>query len=228
MTSWITKSINHPNRQAMQGKEEIKEWYNKNDILNIYPMGASTYKRRIKKLNTPLYSGLTRMTNKKLEDSNLKFIQVREIHSSALNTLFGDLRSPSSKDIRNVIKWVNSSTWNWFGDIVPCKTYPLELEGKMKFFFNKLKKIQINKDPVLFYSIEQNTKDNYFHAHFLINDEKCILTSDLINEQLELVCEKNTPAEKRIFLEPYDYKTHGSNGSNYTLKDLQFGYEILK
>jgi hypothetical protein len=212
----------------MQRKEEIKEWYNKNEILNIYPIGVSTYKRRIKKLNTPLYSGLTRMANKMLEESNLQFIQVREIHSSALYMLFGDLRLPCSKDIRNVIKWVNSYTWNWFGDIVPCKTYPIELEGKMKFFFNKLKKFHKNKDLVLFYSIEQNSKDKYYHSHFLIKDEFNQFTSEMIKENLELICEKNTTTEKRIFLEPYDYKTHGSNGSNYTLKDLQFGYEILK
>jgi hypothetical protein len=43
-----------------------------------------------------------------------------------------------------------------------------------------------------------------------------------------LISEKNTSKETRIYLEPYDYKNHGTNGSNYTLKDFQYGYEILK
>ena len=33
----------------MQYKREIKEWYTKNDILNIYPIGVTTYKRNEKK-----------------------------------------------------------------------------------------------------------------------------------------------------------------------------------
>ena len=212
----------------MQYKREIKEWYNKNDILNIYPIGVTTYKRRIKKLNTHSCKDYTRIINKSIDYSNLKTIQVREIHRSLLDELFGDIRLPNPKNITNVIKWVNNSTWNWFGDIVPCKSYPLELKGKMNFVFSRLKKLNKDCKITLFYSIEKNPDDNYYHSHFLIKDDFCDLTPELITEQLELVTEKNTSKETRIYLKPYDYKNYGTDGSNYTLKELQYGFEILK
>ena len=45
---------------------------------------------------------------------------------------------------------------------------------------------------------------------------------------LELVAEKNTSKETRIYVKPYDYKNFGNDGSNYTLKYFKYGYEILK
>ena len=208
--------------------KEIKEWYNKEDILRLYPIGVTTYKQRIKKLNTPTLSGYTRMTSKSLSNSNLKKIQLREIHKSVLKELFGEVRAPGLKNISNVIKWVNNTTWSWFGVITPSKTYPLELKGKMNYLFMELKKKHSVCKITLFYCIEKNPEDNYFHSHFLIKDEFCKLSKDVLLEYLELIAEKNTSKETRIYLKPYDYKNYGTNGSNYTLKELQYGYEILK
>jgi hypothetical protein len=205
-----------------------KEWYNKVEILQIYPIGITTYKQRIKKLNTPQLSGYTRMARQILKESNLKMIEKREIHIEVLNELFGDVRVPDLKNISNVIKWVNNTKWDWFGDVIPSKSFPLELKGKMNYLFKQLKKKGGINKLILFYSIEKNTKDNYFHSHFLIKDESCKLSKEVLLECLELISEKNTAKEKRIYLEPYDYKNHGTNGSNYTLKDFQYGYEILK
>lgn len=209
-------------------QNDKKEWYNKEDILKIFPIGVTTYKQRIKKLNTPQLSGYTRMISKPLEDSNLKKIQVREIHSSVLNELFDKVRLPSINNIAGVMKWVNNTTWSWFGDIIPCKTYPLEIKGKMNYLFDRLKKIDKECKIALFYSIEKNTEDDYFHCHFLIKVNSCELPKEVIIEQLELIAEQNTSKETRIYLKPYDYKNHGKNGSKYTLKDFQYGYEILK
>jgi len=208
--------------------KKLKEWYNKEDILSLYPIGVTTYKQRIKRLNTPTLSGYTRMTIKSLTNSNLKKIQVREIHKSVLKELFGVVRTPSLKNMSHVIKWVNNTTWSWFGVLVPSKTYPLELKSKMNYLFTELKKKHRDCKITLFYSIEKNTEDNYFHSHFLIKDELCKLSKEVLFEYLELIAEKNTSKETRIYLKPYDYKNHGTNGSNYTLKDCQYGYEILK
>ena len=208
--------------------KEIKEWYIKEDILRLYPIGVTTYKQRIKKLNTPTLSGYTRMTTKYLSNSNLKKIQVREIHKSVLKELFGEVRAPSLKNISNVIKWVNNTTWNWFCVITPSKTYPLELKGKMNYLFLELKKKHVDSKITLFYCIEKNPEDNYFHSHFLIKDELGKLSKEVLFEYLELIAEKNTSKETRIYLKPYDYKNYGTDGSNYTLKDFQYGYEILK
>lgn len=213
----------------MQNQEINKEWYNKNEILELYPMGVTTYKKRIRKLNSPKYSKHTRLITKKLSESNLKKIQVREIHKDVLEDLFGNIRRPNQNNINNVIKWVNNCNWDWFGDIVPSNTLPYELKGKMHFLFNRLKKC-VGGDcrMTMFYSIEKNTGDNYYHCHFLIKNGDCILNEKVINENLELISEINTSKETRIYLKAYDYKNYGRRGSNYTLKNFQYGYEILK
>ncbi len=205
-----------------------KEWYNKSEILQIYPIGITTYKQRIKKLETPQLSGYTRMVRQSLKQSNLKMIEKREIHREVLNELFGDVRLPYLRNISHVIKWVNNITWDWFGDVIPSKSFPLELKGKMNYLIKQLNKKSGGSKVVLFYSIEKNTKDNYFHSHFLIKDDSHKLSKEVLLECLELISEKNTSKETRIYLEPYDYKNHGTNGSNYTLKDFKYGYEILK
>lgn len=205
-----------------------KEWYNKSEILQIYPIGITTYKQRIKKLDTPQLSGYTRMVRQSLKQSNLKMIEKREIHREVLNELFGDVRVPDLRNISHVIKWVNNTTWNWFGDVIPSKSFPLELKGKMNYLIKQLNKKTRGSKVVLFYSIEKNTKDNYFHSHFLIKDDSRNLSKEVLLECLELISEKNTSKETRIYLEPYDYTNHGTNGSNYTLKDFKYGYEILK
>jgi hypothetical protein len=205
-----------------------KEWYNKSEILELYPMGITTYKRRIRKLSNPIFSNYTRMVLKKLDNSNLKYIKVREIHRDILNDLFGNVRVPNLKNINKIIKWVNNNTWDWFCDIIPSKTYPSELIGKMNFVFSELKKLNRECKVTLFYSIEKNTEDEYYHSHFLIKNELCRLSKNEIMDILELVAEKNTSKETRIFLEPYNYNNFGKRGSNYTLKDFLYGYEILK
>jgi hypothetical protein len=41
----------------MRNDEKTKKiWFNKKDILNHYPIGTTTYKRRIKTLKDPKYS----------------------------------------------------------------------------------------------------------------------------------------------------------------------------
>jgi len=47
-------------------KNRNKEWFNKKEILDVYPIGETTYKKRIKKLLDPTYSGSTRFVKKSL------------------------------------------------------------------------------------------------------------------------------------------------------------------
>jgi hypothetical protein len=206
-----------------------KEWYTKNEILDLYPIGITTYKKRIKKLDNPQYSSSTRLNKSILGSSNSNYKCVREIHCSALECLFGNTRVPNNGCTDKVIKWVNNHYWDWFGDIVPGKSYPVELKGKMKYFFSQLKK-DTKKDSalVLFYSIEKNTDDEYFHTHFLLKVESKNINRPYLMSKLELICEENNRKEERIYIEPYDYQKYGKRGSTYNMKNLQFGYEILK
>ena len=212
----------------MLNNKEIKEWFSKNEILELYPIGLSTYKKRIKKLSSPPYKSYSRILNKSIDNSNLKSVQYREIHKSILDELFGNIRLPNLKNTSKVIKWVNNNNWDWVCNIVPCKTYPYELECKMNFVFNELKKLNKECKVTLYYSIEKNTEDEYYHSHFLIKNEFCSIPQNEIMKILELVAEKNTSKETRIYVKPYDYKNFGNDGSSYTLKDFKYGYEILK
>jgi len=213
----------------MHNIEFDKEWYNKKEILEIYPIGISTYKKRIKKLNESMYSGLTRVIPKELPNSNLKVISEREIHRDILNNLFGGVRTPSTDNLSSIKKWVNCNHWNWFCNIIPSHTYPRELESKINFIFKVIKKrISKKNELVIFYSIEKTEKDGYYHSHFLIRLDETILSQKQLIEILELVCEPNNQSETRIFVKPYDFQHYRRSGTNYTMKDFKYGYGILK
>lgn len=225
------KTLNQLNRHPMQKLQEYKEWLNKKEILEIYPIGITTYKRRIKKLNNPQYQRFTRMVSKKIENSNLKEIRVREIHKSVLEELFSSSRIPNSSDYEKVIRWVNHHRWEWFCDVIPSHCYPRDLKNKMHHFFNNLKKKLKGKHRViLFYSIEKTEKDGYYHSHFLIDSNKSGISKKEIKELINDICEENTRTETRQFIEPYDYSRFGITGSNYTLKNLKYEYgcDILR
>jgi hypothetical protein len=207
---------------------ENKIWYSRQDIMNIYPIGISTYKKRIKLLGSHELSGYTRLINLTIPNSNLKSIKKREIHRDILETLFSKRRIPSKSNIPEIIKWVCNFKWDWFGVVIPCNSYPIELKGKMNYLSKQLRKICKKKMITLFYSIEKNKYDEYYHCHFLISDELNELTSNMINKQLELIAEPNTKSESRIYLKKYDHIKHGNNGSRYSMKMLEFGFEILK
>jgi hypothetical protein len=213
----------------MHNLELDKEWYNKKEILEIYPIGISTYKKRIKKLNESMYSGFTRVVPKELPNSNLKVISQREIHRDIVNSLFGGMRIPSTYNLSSIKKWVNCHQWDWFCNIIPSHTYPFELESKVNFIYKEIrKKIPKRSEFVIFYAVEKTEKDGFYHVHFLIRLDEHILSKKQIIEILEFVCEPNTHSETRIFVKPYDFQQYRFRGTNYSMKEFQYGYGILK
>ncbi len=107
-----------------------KEWYNKEDILSIYPIKETTYKLRIK--NIP--SDKTRFVK------SVKGKETREIHYSVLDELFNKRRKLSSKEktkLGHTIKWVNNRIWNYFCNIKPEKATIEENVAKMILLFEK-------------------------------------------------------------------------------------------
>ena len=207
----------------------IKIWFNKKEILNHYPIGTTTYKRRIKKLRELKYSNYTRLVIKDINESNLKKTIERQIHFSVLNELFGNVRTPKLTDTNQLIKWINLNKWDWFCNIIPSKTYPFELKYKMNYFFNELKKNKnILSRPVIFYTIEKNSEDEYYHSHFLIKTGESKIDKTLIESLLNTICEPNTTLETRIFVRPYNYKLFQDRGSKYSSKDTSVDYNLLK
>lgn len=195
----------------------INEWYTKNEILKLYPISSSTYKQRIKNL----------------EPTHSKFITsksgspTRYIHHSVLDELFRKRRRLSSKEFEQTIKWVRNHYWNYFGDIVPGSSNVDDLIKKMRHLFDELKKLQMKKNQLtLFYAIEKNTKDKYYHAHFLIDCAKDMLIAEDIEDKLELICDPNSYKERRIYLKEYDL-TYEKGGAIYNSKEKRYFYEVL-
>jgi hypothetical protein len=194
-----------------------KQWYNKKEILELYPISTATYKKRIKDI----------------DPSKTKFITsksgspTRYIHHSVIDDLFRKRRRLSKKEYEQTIKWVRNHYWNYFGDIVPGSSNVDDLKNKMRHLFGELKKLQMEKNQLtLFYAIEKNTEDKYYHAHFLIDCAKDMLVAEDIEDKLELICYSNSYKEGRIYLKEYDLK-FDKGGAIYNSKEKRYFYEVL-
>jgi hypothetical protein len=198
-------------------EEKDKEWYNKTDILNLFPIKETTYKLRIKNIPTDK----TRFVKSK------KGKESREIHYSIIDELFNKRRKLSSKEktkLYHTIKWVNNHKWDYFCNIKPVKATIEENVAKMKLLFEKLSIIK--KGITFFYSIEINKKDNYYHSHFLIDCREDMVSEEDIATILEYLVEPNTKRETKNYVVPYDIK-FGKRGAIYSSKEEQYFYEVL-
>ncbi len=196
---------------------QTKEWKTKKEILKIYPISSSTYKKRIKNIDSSKTKFITSKTGS----------PTRLIHHSTLDELFRKRRRLSSKEFELTIKWVNNHHWNFIGNIVPVSSTIDDLKNKMRFLFDELKSLQMEKNQIiLFYTIEMNPNDNCYHAHFLIDCAKDMLVLGDIEDKLAIICQPNTKNESRIHLEEYDLK-FGKDGAIYSSKEERYFYEIL-
>mgnify|MGYP001046171775 CR=1 FL=1 len=196
-----------------------KEWYTKEDILNIYPISISTYKKRLKTLKD--------LTKTKFIKST-RGSDTRLIHHSIIDELFRGRRRLNLKEKEDkTIKWVNNHYWCYKGNIVPVKGTIANITAKMRFIYEILQKQQKTKGHLtLFYSIEKNPNDKYYHAHFLIDCAKDMIRMEYIEEVLGLVCEPNTAKETRIYLKKYDL-FYDKRGAIYATKEENYGYQLL-
>ena len=195
----------------------IKEWYEKNEILKLYPISSATYKKRIKSID-PIKT---------------KFIKsksgspTRLIHHSVLDELFRKRRRLSSKEYDQTIKWVRNHYWSYFGNVVPGSSSIDDLKHKMRHLFDDLKNLQMEKNRLtLFYAIEMNSEDKYYHAHFLIDCAKDMLLTEDIENKLELICDPNSYREGRTYIKDYDLKFE-KGGAIYSSKEVGYFYEVL-
>ena len=196
---------------------QTKQWNTKKEILATYPISSATYKKRIKNI----------------DPTKTKFIPsksgspTRLIHHSILDELFRKRRRLSSKEFDLTIRWVRNHYWNYFGDVVPGSSNVEDIINNMRYFYNKLKELQMEKNQLtLFYAIEKNTEDKYYHAHFLIDCEKDMLVTEDIEDKLELICDPNTNKEKRIYIKEYDLR-YEKGGAIYNSKQKRYFYEVL-
>jgi len=196
---------------------QLKEWNNKKEILKIYPISSSTYKKRIKNIDPTK----TKFTTSKTGSPT------RLIHYSTLDELFRKRRRLSIKEYELTIKWVRNHYWNFIGNIVPVSSSIEDLKYKMRFLFDELKSLQMNKNQItLYYAIEKNPNDKYYHSHFLIDCARDVLNVEDIEDKLAIICEPNTINESRIHIEEYDLKFE-KDGAIYSSKEDRYFYEVL-
>jgi hypothetical protein len=78
----------------------------------------------------------------------------------------------------------------------------------------------------LYFAIEKNSNNKYYHAHFLIDCARDMLNLGDIKDKLAIICEPNTINESRIHIEEYDMK-YDKDWAIYSSKEERFFYEIL-
>ena len=193
------------------------EWYNKKEILKVYPISSSTYKKRIKNIDSSKTKFITSKSGS----------PTRLIHHSILDELFRKRRRLSTKEYKQTIKWVRNHYWTFIGNIVPVNSSIDDLKNKMRFLFDELKTLQMEKNQItLYFAIEKNPNDNYYHAHFLIDCARDMLNLGDFEDKLAIICEPNTINESRIHIEEYDMK-YDKGGAIYNSKEKRYFYEVL-
>jgi hypothetical protein len=196
---------------------QIKEWNTKKEISDLYPISSATYKKRIKDIDPTKTKFITSKSGS----------PTRLIHHSILDELFRKRRRLSSKEFEQTIKWVRNHYWNFIGNIVPVSSSIEDLKNKMRFLFDELKTLQMEKNQItLYFAIEKNSNDKYYHAHFLIDFARDMLNLGDIEDKLAIICETNTINESRIHIEEYDMK-YDKDGAIYSSKEERFFYEVL-
>jgi hypothetical protein len=182
-----------------------KVWYNKLDVLNIFPINERTYFRRLKKINK-LTNTMFQINNQGKKSTLIYFQDL--LHFFEINRRPSDL---TNKLFRH--KYIGTSKWDYIGNIIPGHCEISTLKYKLRFIYKLLK--EKDKNCVLFYSIENNTRDQFFHSHFLI--KTTLQKSDIYNV-LTFCSEENNSKETRIHLEKYNYEKHHFSGSFYSFK----------
>ena len=171
------------------------EWYDKKDVLSIFHITTRTYFRKLKQMSPHIRT--KKLKNPKGRDTTL-------IYYKDLLDCFEYQRKPKGlSNPESLRKYVGSCRWNFMGNIVPGKTSVYEIISKMNFLYDNLKKL--DKSTVVFYNIEKNTKDDFYHSHFLISSSlknkeiKELLSSENINFNSfkdQVIFEKNEITKK--------------------------------
>lgn len=197
--------------------KQNKEWYTKEDIFEIYPIKHTTYKLRIKDIPPDK----TRMVK------SLRGKPTREIHYSVLDQFFQKRRKLSTtemKKLKHTIKWVNNHTWDYFCNIKPVYSSIKDNISYMNYLYEKLSLIKT--DITLFYSVEKNFNNKYYHSHFLIDCATDMLSIKDIENILKIIIDSNRIGETKTYVKKYD-KMYGKRGADYSSKNKRYHYEIL-
>jgi hypothetical protein len=183
-------------------------WYDKKDVLNIFPFSERTYFRKLKSLDPKIRTRSQR--NSQGKTSTL-------VYFKDLKKVFGSYRKPNrvnDPEIRR--KYIGTLEWDIIGNIVPEYGTTENLIQSMRFVKEVIeRKIKPSTKDWFFYSIEKNSKDENYHTHFLIRTNLKIIHLEKI---LDLICETDFGGKNRMWVRKYDFENHQYSGSFYSYK----------
>ena len=203
--------------------ERNKEWYNIKEIGSLFQIKNTICKKRL---------GLNKFLL--IEGETLKLLKSKRgkkthlYHYSILNDIFGVRNKPKDiKEKRVRVNYIGTTKWDYIGFITPQRSTLTDLKYKMKYLHDNLILTYGKKSGIkLFYSLEPNPNDKYYHSHFLIDCTKDILELSEIENKLKIICEQNTSKDSRIHIEKYD-TNYGKDGAIYSSKEIRYFYEVL-
>jgi hypothetical protein len=186
------------------------KWYNKHQVLNIFPITERTYFRKLKNLDENTRTKVVK--NPKGKSSTL-------IYYKDLERIFGQYRKPSElSNLTTKRKYVGTSRWDVIGNVVPHKASIDFIVKSMEFIKSMLAEKKSVGNNWFFYSIEKNPNDEYYHSHFLIKTE---MTISQVENIFELICETDLGTNNRMWIRKYDFDTYSYSGSFYSFKTRQ-------
>jgi hypothetical protein len=212
------------NNEVKREYNKNKEWYNIKEISSLFQITNTICKKRL---------GLNKFLL--MEGETLKLVKSKRgkrthlYHYTILNDIFGIRKKPKGINKRDVrVNFIGTSKWDYIGFITPKSSTIIDLKHKMKYLYNQLilkcgKKTGIK----LFYSIEPNPNDKYYHCHFLIYSKKNTQELSHLKYLLEIIGGDKNKYETPYILREYDYLNYGYSGSFYSFKEKSVFDELL-
>jgi hypothetical protein len=193
-----------------------KEWYNIKEIASLFQITNTICKKRLG-LNKPLL----------IEGQTLKLLKSRRgkkthlYHFSILNDIFGIRNKPKDIKKRSVrVNFIGTSKWDYIGFITPQRSTLMDLKHKVRYMYNQLILKYGKKSGIkLFYSLEPNPNDKYYHCHFLIYSKIKMEEISHLKYFLEIIAGDKNKYETPYILREYDYFNYGYTGSFYSFKE---------
>ena len=215
------------NNEGKKVYDRYKEWYSLNEILSLFQLSNTICKKRLRLNKHLLIEEQTKRSFKSKvgQDTNL-------YHYSILNDIFGIRKKPirkkdrEEKEIR--MNYIGTSKWDYIGFITPQRSTLMDLKYKVKYLYDQLILRYGKKSGIkLFYSLEPNPNDKYYHCHFLIYSKRKIEDTSHLKQLLDIIGGDKTKDETPYILREYDYLNFGYTGSFYSFKEKSVFDELL-
>jgi len=211
------------NNEEKKEYDKYKEWYYFKEICSLYKIKATICKKRLRLNKSLLKEGETLILLKSNRGKKTHLY-----HFSILNDIFGIRKKPKDIKERSVrVDFIGTSKWDYIGFITPKRSSLIDLKYKMKYMYDQLILKYGKKSGIkLFYSLEPNPNDKYYHSHFLIYSKIKMEELTYLKYLLEIIAGDKNKFETPYILRQYDYFNYGYSGSYYSFKEKSV-YDVL-